>query len=251
MVAIGRVAPSWTRAFLDSFQANAGQVIRDWTRGWASPLRLLAGCGLVLSVLLHRRLTWTRVPMQVVFLVVVSGLIYLQRPNYGARIWFSFLPLVALWVSAGTFGVVGLLRLPPRRPWPIGPGILAIGLVAIGAAAIGAVRSLPEQWARQGREESVVLFLGRHLREDDWVVAPTLRVPILRYYARVHRVSQRPFDREGTAGRLFLVAYPWEGQGVEALLERAGLAGRVEASGARVLTELKGAQVLELEAPSP
>ena len=251
MVAIGRVAPAWTRTFLDSLQANAWQVVKDWAGGRSSLLTLLAGCGLVLSVLLHRRLTWTKVPMQLVFLAVGSALVFVQRPNYGARIWFSFLPLAALWISAGTVGVVELLRIPGRRSFSLAAGILTVGLAVAGAYALGAVRTFPELWGRQGREEAVVLFLGKNLREGDWVVAPVLQVPVLRYYARVHRVSQQPFDREGEARRLLLIAYPGEGQSAEVLLERVGLAGAIDPRSAEVLTEFKGAQILEVQPPAP
>lgn len=246
MVAIGRVAPNLDIGFGEAFLANLAQVSGAWAGGLPPYVRVLVVAGLALSLLLHRRLSRHTVPMQVVALVVVAGFIFVQRPIYDARIWFSLLPLVALWVSAGTVGAIELGQRSYCPRIPLAAGFLALGMMLAGAPVVRALETLPENWANKGREEQAVLFLKDVLRENDKIVAPPLRAPMMRYYARLHGVSQDYMDRDSEFGRLFLITYPGEGQSAEILLRSAGLEGHVDPVSARRLTGFMGLEIVEV-----
>jgi hypothetical protein len=249
MVAIGRVAPNLGIGFIEALFSNLAQMAGAWAGSLPQLVRWLVVAGLGLGLLLHRRLSWLAVPMQVVAIVVVGGFIVVQRPNYDARIWFSFLPLVALWVSAGTVGVVelGQRRYCPR--FPLTAGLLALCLVLAGGMGIHALESLPEAWANKGREEQAVLLLKEAVHESDRIVAPASRMPMLRYYARVHQLSQDLMGHTSEFDRLFLITYPGDGQTMEVVLRSAGLEGTVDLGRAQSLGEIMGLEIIQVPGP--
>lgn len=249
MVAIGRVAPDLDVGVRAALLSNLGQVVGAWAGSLPQLVRWLVAAGLGLGLLLHRRLSWIKVPMQVVAIVLVVGFIVVQRPVYDARIWFPFLPLLTLWVSAGTFGAIelGQRRYSPRIP--LTAGVLALCLLLAGGMGVHALESLPEAWAHKGREEQAVLLLKGAVHESDRIVAPANRVHILRYYARVHQLSQNLMDQNSEFDRLFLITYPGEGQTTEVLLQSAGLQGAVDLARARRVTGFMGLEIIQFEGP--
>jgi len=114
---------------------------------------------------------------------------------------------------------------------------------------VHALESLPEAWAHKGREEQAVLLLKGAVHESDRIVAPANRVHILRYYARVHQLSQDLMDQNSEFDRLFLITYPGEGQTTEVLLQSAGLQGAVDLARARRVTGFMGLEIIQFEGP--
>jgi hypothetical protein len=181
--------------------------------------------------------------MPIASLVAAVGVIIVQRPVYDARIWFSFLPLVALWVVAGWVGVLEHVGRGPAKRVPLAEvacaGALALGL---GVAWV-TLSGVEEAWELQGRDEQAVLLLAEVSGPSDALVVSSLHAPILKYYARLHDVPLHSPDQPEAIDRLYVITFPGEGETVEQVLKAHDLAAHFDADQAAPLDEISGLSI--------
>jgi hypothetical protein len=184
-------------------------VFRDWLSGnvpaWAAVILM---AGVVLSFLLHRKITTLRVPIQLPLLVVLILVLLIQRPLIMARIWLFLLPFFILWSAAG---LVGLLQMLPTRLRHLQDIPRFTTLTILLIIAIGSIRFLlpfinqPEikHYPPFFDSELVSQYLKSNLRDGDVVVVTEDDDAFYWYYAHYYRIPEvhirgiksRPFKR--------------------------------------------------------
>jgi len=160
----------------------------DWTSTIPNWLIVLGVAGVLLSLVLHRKINKHKVPLQVAFLLWIVFLVVARRPDMETRMW-TFLAAPSLIWSAG--GLVGSLKLTfSRSGWNRQTGrlfsavVLAVSLVYTASI----LPSIPARWQAKGSVESSVIVLKDRLREGDMVATSAVFVPQLRYYLEVYGI---------------------------------------------------------------
>ncbi|MCS7011246.1 MAG: glycosyltransferase family 39 protein, partial [Anaerolineales bacterium] len=112
----------------------------EWTFRVPPLVIILLAAGLTLSLLLHRKISSTRVPLQAAAVIWVTVLLLFQRPNAWSKVWFGLLPLVLLWAAAGLWGALSRLRV---RAVPVAALATILLLIPILLRSAVILRELP------------------------------------------------------------------------------------------------------------
>ena len=209
----GFVAPIPWADLLETLSHRFAETWAEWTFRVPLIAILLLAAGWTLSLLFHRRLSSTRVPLQLAALVWIVVLLVVQRPNAWSKVWVFLQPLMLIWAAAGIFGLLQKVRLKFARGLPLAMIVFGLALLAGAWQAARLIPQLPGLWAVRGDEEKAVLFVQDQLQENDLiVVAPPDDAPVW-YYSELHDIPDARFDYRNSACRRVLVLVdPVEGQ---------------------------------------
>jgi 4-amino-4-deoxy-L-arabinose transferase-like glycosyltransferase len=178
--------------------------------------------GVVLSLLLNRRISQHRAPLQIAAVLWLAVELPLQRPYPWPKLWSWLLPLFLIWGSAGLLGLFKGIQL--RGKYNLTALLCAAAIVAVVAASLaGAVRNFPEMNAT-GEVEATTLYLKTQLRQGDIVVVADPDDASLWYYFLLHRIPDSfvnniqhvPFQRA------FVLVNPTYGQSLASVLDQRG-----------------------------
>jgi 4-amino-4-deoxy-L-arabinose transferase-like glycosyltransferase len=168
---------------------------------------LILGFGLAL--LLHWKLSNTRVPVQLAAVAWLVPLVLIQEVQLWAKTWFAFNPLVVLWCAAGLVGLVGILFQwihLPKRLFPIVTG-LAIVVILVGSVQYKQTNF--RDMNRPGTNESIALYLKQNLQPEDTIMVSREDEPMVWYYLLLHQVPEKVFLVRSTSfKRAFVVVGP-------------------------------------------
>ena len=191
----------------------------EWTFRVPWPVVALLAAGLTLSLLLHKKISSTRVPLQAAAATWILLLLVVQRPNAWSKVWVFLLPLALLWAAAGLLGWAG------KHTWkslPISSVLVLLAILPFAWRAAHLAPELPDLWAMRGDEENAVLFVQEHLQGADFlVVAPPDDAPVW-YYAELHGLRERVYGGASAFDRLFVLVNPAEGQTPATVLAERG-----------------------------
>ncbi len=215
----------------------------EWTFRVPLAVFYLVVVGWTLSLLFHRRISSTRVPLQLAAGLWILILLLLQRPNAWSKVWVFLIPLALLWATAGIIGLLGQVKVRS-----VALSALAVGLLFIACLGRAAwlLPQLPELWAVLGDEEKAVLFVESQLLEDDkLVVAPPDDASVW-YYAELHGLYSAVYQPESGYDRLFVFVNPDEGQTPASVLSKRG-PGQEAAPSCHLLQTFGKIQVYECQ----
>jgi len=185
----------------------------EWTTWVPVFVWVLITAGWTLSVVFHRKLSNTRVPMQLAAILWSVTLILIQRMNAWAKTWLFLLPLVLMWAAAGSVGLLGKIRLKFLRGLPLAVVFIGLALPAGFPFAAWLIPQLPAIWADQGPEEKAVMFVQSQLRGGDLIVVDSPDDAAVWYYSKLHHIPDTRFDlRKDASGRYLVLVDPGEGQ---------------------------------------
>jgi hypothetical protein len=213
LFANGFVAPLPWADLLETLSHRFAETWAEWTFRVPLAILFLFATGWTLSLLFHRRLSTTRVPLQLAALLWIIVLLILQRPNAWSKVWVFLQPIILIWAAAGIFGLLQKARLKFARRLSLAAVVFGLALLAGIWQAARLVPQLPGLWAIRGDEENAVLFVQRQLQEGDLiVVAPPEDAPVW-YYSELHGIPDVRFDPRNSAfERALVLVDPVEGQ---------------------------------------
>ena len=194
----------------------------EWTSGVPLFITILLGVGWILSLVLHRRLSTARVPLQLAALLWIAALIIILRPNAWAKVWLFLLPLMLLWAAAGTVGLLGKVRLKFLRGLPLAVIVLGLALLAGIQHAAWLAPQLPELWAGRNAEEKAVLFIQGQLQDDDLIIVASPDDAMAWYYSELYGIMDIHFDTHIAFGRAFVLVDPEHGQTPASVIAKRG-----------------------------
>ncbi len=248
LFANGFVTPLAWPDLLETLSHRFAETWAEWTFrvSWVFILLLIAGWAL--SLIFHRKISNTRIPLQLAALVWIAALLLIQRPNAWSKVWVFLQPLMLLWAAGGSFGLLQKVHLPGAQRRLLMP--VAFGLVLFAGVwqAIRLVPQLPELWAIKGPEEQAVLFVQDQLQEKDLiVVAPTVDAAVW-YYSELHGIPDIYFDsRNSDFQRALVLVDLAEGQTPASVIAARGPApDLLEVNSASLLDTFGDLQVFEM-----
>jgi hypothetical protein len=242
----GFVAPLPWADLLETLSHRFSETWIEWTSGVPQFLIIILVAGWILSLVFHRRLSTTRVPLQLAALFWITALIIIQRPNAWAKVWLFLLPLMLIWSAAGTVGLLEKVRLKFLRGLPLAGIVFGLGLLALIQHAAWLAPQLPRLWTLRGPEENAVLFIQGKLEAGDLiVVAPPDDAPVW-YYSELHGINDAHLDTRNPFDRAFVLVDPVEGQTPASVIaERGPDPGLVNMASCRLLEPFDKIQVFE------
>jgi Dolichyl-phosphate-mannose-protein mannosyltransferase len=207
------IAPVPWRDFLETLASRFTDTRIEFTARVPLAFTLIFAAGWILSVLFHRRLSETRIPLQLAAIIWILVLLLLQRPNAWARMWVFLLPLMLVWAAAGLFGFLEKVR--PKMLYGLPLTAIVFGLVMLVGIwqSVRLIPQLPKLWTLHGDDENAVLFVQSQLQEQDLiVVSPPDDAPIW-YYSELHGIPDARFDtRSSTFERILILVNKVEHQ---------------------------------------
>ncbi|TSA46842.1 MAG: hypothetical protein D4R46_02115 [Chloroflexi bacterium] len=226
----GFVAPLPWADLMETLSHRFTETWVEWTSGVPLFMVIFLAAGWTLSLIFHRRLSTTRVPLQLVALLWIAALIIFQRPNAWAKVWLFLLPLMLLWAAAGTVGLLEKVRLKFLRcPGSSTGRGLPLAVIVVGLALLAGIQhaawlapQLPELWAGRGGEEKAVLFVQGQLQDDDLIIVAPPDDAAVWYYSELHGIINTHFDPLIAFDRALVLVDPVEGQTPASVLEKRG-----------------------------
>jgi Dolichyl-phosphate-mannose-protein mannosyltransferase len=205
--------------FLETLSHRLAETWADWTFRVPLAVILLLAAGWALGLLFHKKISPTRVPLQLAAALWILILLLLQRPNAWTKVWVFLQPLMLLWAAAGIFGLLGLVKIRGIR-------LSALAVVLLLAMEIWhsdrLIPQLPNLWAIHGNEENAVLFVKNQLQSDDKLVVSPPDDASVWYYAELHGIYDSVYQHDSAFDRLFVLVNPDEGQTPDMVLTERG-----------------------------
>ena len=220
-----------------------GKIVEIWNNWTGLPAGLPAIgfiflAGVILSLLLNRRISSRRAPLQAAAVLWLAVELPIQRPYPWPKLWSWLLPLFLIWGSAGLLGLVKDVKL--RGKYNLAMLLSGVAILAVlGASLAGAVRSFPEMNA-YGEIEATTLYLKGQLRQGDIVVVADPDDAPLWYYFQLHQIPDSfvnniqhvPFQRA------FVLVNPGYGQSLTSVIDQRGPdIKRLDPASARVVNQ--------------
>ncbi len=242
------VAPLPWSALIGTLMDRFGDTWAEWSYRVPMIFLILLGAGFLLALLLHRKITSHRVPLQVAALLWIVILLFIQRPNAWSKVWVFLQPLMLLWAAAG---IVGLLdRIPLHLPRQFSLNYAAMGALLVAGIihATQILPDLPSAWAAKGDEEKAVLYIqGRLVPQDLILVAPTDDAAVW-YYSILHRIPNSYFERSRTDFEsAYVIVNTAESQTIASVVAGRGpLDSRLDLNSARFLETFGSLEIFEV-----
>ena len=208
----GFVTPLPWVDFLPTLFVRLSETWAQWTFRVPLVVIILLITGWVLSLVFHRRISSTRVPLQMAALLWIIAMLIIQRPNAWAKVWLFLLPLMLLWAAAGIIGLLEKVRLKFLRSLPL--AAIVVGLVLLSGIQ-HAARLAPQLlgiWAGRGSEERTVLFVQSQLHDKDLIIVAPPDDAVVWYYSELHGIINSHFDTRIAFDRALVLVDPAEGQ---------------------------------------
>jgi hypothetical protein len=234
------VLPLGLGDFLSILPGKIFETWNNWTGLTASmpALGYILLAGVLLSLLLNRRITSSRVPLLAATALWLAVELPIQRPYPWPKLWSWLLPLFLIWGSAGLLGLVKEIKLGGKYSLAMllsGTAVLAI----LAASLVGAVRSFPEMNAT-GEVEATSLYLKSQLKQGDIVVVADPDDAPLWYYFELHQVPDSFVDniQHVPFQRAFVLVNPGYGQSLASVIDQRGPdIKRLDPASARVVNQ--------------
>ncbi len=244
----GFVAPLPWADLLETLSHRFTETWGEWASGVPLFAVIILAAGWTLSLVFHRRLSTTRVPLQLAALIWVAVLLVIQRPNAWAKVWVFLLPLVLIWAAAGIVGLLGKIRLQFLRGLPLAGIVVGLALMAGIQHAAWLAPQLPELWAARGSEEQAVISVQGKLQDDDLIVVAPPDDAAVWYYSELHGIPDARFDiRNTNFTRAFVLVNSVEGQTPASVIaERGPDQAILDLGSARLLETIGKLQVFEV-----
>jgi len=207
---------------LETLSHRLSETWAEWTYGVPPLMTTVLAAGWILSIVFHRRLSTTRVPLQYAALLWITALIIIQRPNAWAKVWLFLLPLMLVWATAGAVGVLEKVRPKFLRSLPLAVIVVGLALLAGIQHAAWLVPQLPELWAGRGGEEKAVLFVQGQLQENDLIIVAPPDDAAVWYYSELHGIMNTHFDPKMAFGRALVLVDPGEVQTPASVISERG-----------------------------
>ncbi len=218
----GFVAPLPWSDLLETLSHRFAETWAEWTSGVPLYMIIILAAGWTLSLVFHRRLSTTRLPLQLAALLWIPALIIIQRPNAWAKVWLFLLPLMLLWAAAGSVGLLEKVRPKFLRGLPLEVILVGLALLVGIQHAAWLAPQLPQLWAGRGDEEKAVLFVQSQLQDDDLIIVAPPDDAAVWYYSELHGILNIHFDTLMTFNRLLVLVDPVEGQTPASVIAERG-----------------------------
>ena len=218
----GFVAPlSWSD-LPETWHARLKDTWSEWTHGIPLVIIIVLGAGWVSSLIFHRKISATHVPLQLSALLWISILLVVQRSNAWAKVWVFLLPLMLIWSAAGITGLMRNIRLKFLNR-PSLAGIVTVTVLLVGIWSTGQlIPKLAGLLAQRSDVENAVLFFKKSIDKTDLIVVDWPDDASVWFYSLEYGISNNHFDKRIPYTRAWILVNPPDGQTVTSVLADRG-----------------------------
>lgn len=216
------VLPEPWRGYIVSIPSRAMDVWHDWTVGLPFILGVLFLIGFCLSLLLHRKITRTRFPMQLAAFLAIGILVLIQRPRDETKIWTSLQAPFMIWCAAGIMGLIHMIPIKSSRKAFLATGIVLIALLATSVTAFRIFPHLRDNWVAKGPVENTANAIKTQLTPSDLIIVDAPFDASIWYYSKINGVSEAYFYQSRPFEHLFVIVSPTNGQTLQSILLSRG-----------------------------
>jgi len=210
------------------FESRLPETWQEFTLGLGGILPRLLAIGIVLSLVLQRRISPYPIHALAALAIWVIPLLVLRRPNGWARVWSYLYPLGIIWAAAGWAGFARListwlLDLTRWGKWlaPLGMTLISIWVLVLGLR--WNLQTCPGFACPTGNEELAVEFLAPHLTDSDLIMVKSPSDSSTWYYFRQNGLSSDYFQKDKPFDRVILVVQPDTEETVDTLMANYGM----------------------------
>lgn len=210
--------------FIQTAPVRLTEMWNSWTKGTPPAVVAVVVVGVILSILLHWRISRARIPIQLAGFAWLVPLVLLQRHQLWAKTWFFLLPLTLIW-SAG--GLVGLLDWILAR-FRVRPGLLTIlTLVTVGLSLVGGCqlkRVLMTDEHIPDSPEKLTIYLKDHLVAGDVLAVIDPDDAPIWYYLELHGVPRQVIElKDVPFQRIYILVNRANNQTIQQVLKKRGV----------------------------
>ncbi len=216
------VQPEPWGGYIASIPGKALAVWREWMDGFPWPVTLLLLAGFCLSLVLHRRLTQGRFPLQLAAFLGIGALLLIQRPTGQTKIWAFLQAPFMIWSAAGLMGLLQILPIKPSRKVFLAASIVVIACAAITVNAIQVIPRLHASWVAKGPVENTAIAIHNQISPNDLIIVDSPFDAPVWYYTKLLGLSESYFDQSRSFDRLFVIVNPTGGQTLQSVLQSRG-----------------------------
>jgi hypothetical protein len=216
------VAPVPWRDLPDTLHARLTGTWSEWTMGVPLAITIVLEAGWVLSLIIHRKLSTTQVPLQLAALLWISALLIVQRSNAWSKVWLFLLPLMLIWSAAGIVGPMQKIHLKFLNNLSLASVVTGI-VIFIGVwSTFQSIPILPGLLAQRGDVENAVLFFKDNISDTDLIVVAWPDDSSVWFYSLEHGISNIHFDKRIPFTRAWILVNPPDGQTFDSVLAKRG-----------------------------
>jgi 4-amino-4-deoxy-L-arabinose transferase-like glycosyltransferase len=212
------------------FPVRLDSLLTEW-QGYLPPVwPVIIVIGLILSLVWIKKNNKFKVPTQLAFILALSLLLLIQRPDSVTRIWLWIVPLLAIWSSAGLVSSLLWIRSHSIRNIVT----MAVPMIIIAGMAINAISyaytAKINQWGEDPVAEEVTLAILPHITQNSYVAVNGCFDARYWFYFFNHGIPLSVFYKKDEArpfDRVFAIVYdqPKAGCGTEPVSETLRLYG--------------------------
>lgn len=234
---------------LDTWNARFIETWREWTLGVPLAIIITMVAGWILGLIFHRKLSKTRIPLQLASFLWIASLLFIQRPNAWAKVWVFLFPIMLIWAVAGVVGLMRNVRFKFAHSISLAAIVTSVLLLVGVWSSIQLVPKLPGLWASHGDVENAVLFLKNYVNETDLIVVDWPDDSPTWFYSLEYGINNSHFDKRIPYHRALVLVNQAEGQTLESVLaDRGPDIPPLDLTSARLLQKFGTRQVFECSA---
>ncbi len=216
--------------FVQIFPARLLSLLTEWQRYLPPVWPVIIVIGLILSLVWIKKNNKFKVPTQLAFILALSILLLIQRPDSVTRIWLWIVPLLAIWSSAGLVSSFLWIRSHSIRNIVA----MAVPMIIIAGMAFNAISyaytAKINQWGEDPVAEEVTLAILPHISPNSYVAVNGCFDARYWFYFFNHGIPLSVFykkDKVRPFDRVFAIVYdhPKAGCGTEPVSETLRLYG--------------------------
>ena len=234
------------------FESRLPETWQEFTQGLGGVFPILLAIGIILSLILQRRISRYPIHALAALALWVIPLLVLRRPNGWARIWSYLYPLGIIWAAAGWSGI--LSQVAARVPWltrtqkwlaPAGISLVTIWLMVLGLKWNQVL--CPNFHCPTGSEELAVEYLTPRLEPADLIMVKSPSDAPIWFYFRQNGLSSDYFQKDKRFDRVILIIQPDTEQTVDSLISDYGMDATIfDAGSLHQLTNIGRLDIYEL-----
>jgi len=201
----GFIAPVPWDIFPETLLTRLRNTWLEWIEAVPLWIVALGVFGFIMALILHRRLSKQKIPMQLAIVVWIIVLLVARRPDMLPRFWLFLAAPVVIWAAAGIVGLLQMMPLEVGKKWSLAQTFVALVFALVAVQSLVLLPAIPSRWRSNDGMAQATLFLKDRVREGDMVTATSARLPALRYYFNYFGLPKGYIRQSGEFQRVFII----------------------------------------------
>jgi hypothetical protein len=233
--------------YYQTLQVRLSATWTEWLTRVPPALTITLLLGFVLSLALYRKLSSSRVPLQLITFLWIAFVIIARKPEAWSKYWLFLIPPLMIWASAGLVSVLNLIPLRLPRGLTLTRIVLALSLLATLVPAVQVAAYLPDTLTEKGDVELATIFLSAQVQPDDMIVISSPLDAPMWYYSTRYGIPQTDYNDRTTFNDIWIIVDLGRGQTLDlALQDRGPDPALYDRSAARLVTTIGKLEIYQI-----